>query len=217
MNLYEDCVVFINKINDNLSNINDLFLMLDFYLIKENYDNYINKIVNNKLKLINNSEYYLTKNLSIINGIKINKELIQNLDLNNSFNTELNLLVDEERKWIGLLYKCNKIIYHHLDTENNKIINYSKTYLEINEGECDNIEYLNDIIYINNNNLINLDYLLSDIKEKLMDNKYNILNFKSINKLQNILEKDKFKFILKCSLDNLDITNHLDEIREIKD
>lgn len=72
--LYDNLVIFIDEISDDLININKLIEKIEYYSIPENYEKQINTIRKNKLILHNNSKYLLSKNLlSIKDKINFNK------------------------------------------------------------------------------------------------------------------------------------------------
>jgi len=72
--LYDNLVIFIDEINNDLGNIKLLIEKIEYYLIPENYEKQINIIRKNKLMLHNNSKYFLSKNLlTIKNKLNFNK------------------------------------------------------------------------------------------------------------------------------------------------
>lgn len=79
VNLYKDLVVFIDNINDDLSNIDQLYATLDNYLNNQDiYDNKIEFIKKNKYKLMDQSEYFIKRNLLSaleLTNVKIDYEL----------------------------------------------------------------------------------------------------------------------------------------------
>lgn len=71
--LYDNLVIFIDEISDDLININKLIEKIEYYSIPENYEKQLNTIRKNKLILHNNSKYLLSKNLfSVKNQINFN-------------------------------------------------------------------------------------------------------------------------------------------------
>jgi len=83
VNLYKDLVVFIDNINDDLSNIDQLYAALDNYLNNQYiYDNKIQYIKTNKYKLMDQSEYFIKRNLLGViefTNVKIDYELKQDI------------------------------------------------------------------------------------------------------------------------------------------
>ncbi len=77
--LYDNLVIFFNEINENLDNINELYTLLDYYLVEENYTNYISNINRTELRteLINKSQFFIHKALYTIPGIQLKKEYIE--------------------------------------------------------------------------------------------------------------------------------------------
>lgn len=66
--LYENIVDFVDVIDDDLHNINNLVDKIKYYMDDNNYNNKINKIKDNKIILHNKSKFNLYKNLfNIIN------------------------------------------------------------------------------------------------------------------------------------------------------
>jgi hypothetical protein len=63
---YNNNIIFIEEINDNLNNINLLIDNIKYYLNNNNYNNYLDKANNNLFinQLNNNSLYYLKKNIN---------------------------------------------------------------------------------------------------------------------------------------------------------
>jgi len=69
--LYDNLVDFVDVINDDLSNIDNLINKIKYYLDSDNYNNKINEIKRNKMILHNKSKFNLYKNLyNIINTDK---------------------------------------------------------------------------------------------------------------------------------------------------
>ena len=70
-NYYNNNIIFIEEIKDDLTNINLLKDIIDYYLNETNYDNYLNKCNNNLFisQLFNNSLYYLEKNIKLLRFI----------------------------------------------------------------------------------------------------------------------------------------------------
>jgi len=63
-NIYKNNIVFVEEIKDNLSNINKLEQLIDFYLDKNNYSNFMKNNENFIKKLNKISFYYFTKGLN---------------------------------------------------------------------------------------------------------------------------------------------------------
>jgi hypothetical protein len=68
--LYDNLVDFVDVINDDLSNIDNLINKIKYYLDSDNYNNKINKIKEKKMILHDKSKFNLCKN--IFNIIKLN-------------------------------------------------------------------------------------------------------------------------------------------------
>jgi hypothetical protein len=81
LDLYKDMVVFIDNIKDDLSNIDQLYTILDNYLNNQSiYDSKIQSIATNKYILMDHSVYFTKRNLlSVLDfgsvDVKINYEL----------------------------------------------------------------------------------------------------------------------------------------------
>jgi hypothetical protein len=123
--LYSDIVIFFEIINKNMSNINNLFELIDYYLIPENYNNFISKLNKNKKKLQNITTNIFFQNINMIfesdNKLRYypNNNLFQYIKYSNK------LL---EYKFI--LIKIEKIIYY--DNCFNIDINFYKYINKIN-------------------------------------------------------------------------------------
>jgi len=82
--LYENLIIFIEEIKEDLSNINILIDKINYYLIPENYEKQINSMKEYKLKLHNLSKFFLSKNLLSLKNIlsfkktKFEYDLIEN-------------------------------------------------------------------------------------------------------------------------------------------
>ena len=83
INLYKDLVVFIDVINEDLSNIHQLYAILDNYLNNQHkYDNKIELIKKHKNKLMDRCEYFTKRNLLSVlelTIVKIDYELKPNI------------------------------------------------------------------------------------------------------------------------------------------
>lgn len=79
MDLYKDSVIYFDEINKNLSNMNQLYNIIDHYLQKENYENKLKEINVAKHLLQDRLKFIVKKNLSIVPNISL-KTNINNLD-----------------------------------------------------------------------------------------------------------------------------------------
>jgi len=66
--LYKNLVVFSDLIKDDLSNIDELYRLIDHYLDDNNYNNKISDIVQNIVSLNDVSKKYIERNMGIINN-----------------------------------------------------------------------------------------------------------------------------------------------------
>jgi len=76
MDLYKNLVIYIDIIDNNLSNIDNLYYEIDKYLQPENYNSFVNNLEKNKMELEQKTLYFLAKNLLPYykNNININLE-----------------------------------------------------------------------------------------------------------------------------------------------
>ena len=83
--LYSNMVVFFDVIKKDLSNINAMYDLIDYYLITNNYNNFTNSFDKNKIYLQNITKNILLKNLNIEIKIKYypNDNLFQYLKYSN--------------------------------------------------------------------------------------------------------------------------------------
>jgi hypothetical protein len=123
--LYYDIVVFFEILNKNMSNIDNLFQIIEYYLIPENYNNFISKLNENKNKLQNITTNIFFQNINIIFESDNKLTYYPNNNLFEYIKYSNKLL---EYKFI--LKKIDKIIYY----ENcfNVDINFYKYINEIN-------------------------------------------------------------------------------------
>lgn len=63
MDLYKNLVIYVDKIDNNLSNIYNLYYEIDKYLQPENYNSFVNNLEKNKKELEQKTLYFLSKNL----------------------------------------------------------------------------------------------------------------------------------------------------------
>lgn len=69
VNLYKDCVVFINEIDDNTFDIKELCEKIDYYLDDDNYSKYIEQIKEERVKITNKSCDRVTELINLFNNI----------------------------------------------------------------------------------------------------------------------------------------------------
>ena len=200
INLYKNNIIFINEIEDDLSNIGILYNMLDYYLDINNYNNYLK---NNTLfinKIFNNSLYYLEKNINLINKINI-KEIavvscnygnydINEIDINilnnnNIFDwyyfTDSNINLN---KWniINHDYHSNNIKNIHNNDINRMISKYYK-FQSLNIDILQSYKYIiwmDTAIIIENKNFVNdiINLLISNNNEIFIFEHYRRDNIK---------------------------------------
>jgi hypothetical protein len=72
--LYKNLVVFSDIIKDDLTNIDELYKLIDYYLDDKNYNNKLLDIVQNIGLLNDESKKYIRRNMDIINNDILNSE-----------------------------------------------------------------------------------------------------------------------------------------------
>jgi hypothetical protein len=125
--LYSNLVVFFDIINENLSNIKILFNLIDYYLIFENYTNFVNKLIPNKKILQDLTTNVFMQNLSLIINISEKIKYVPNENIFQYIKYSNKLI-----SYNYLLGKINKIIM--FDNCFNVDVNF---YQYINEIKLD--------------------------------------------------------------------------------
>ena len=133
--LYDNLIIYYNKIKDNMSNINILYDKINYYLNINNYNEYITKIKNNKIILENQTHNIFLQNLN--NIFFLNKSIIYTSN-NNIF---------EYIKYSNILLPT-KIIIDKMDNiySNNYInidVNLYKYINKINLNFKDTLSHIN--------------------------------------------------------------------------
>jgi len=195
--LYDNLIIQFDEIKDDLSNINNLFDKLDYYLIKDNYEKYIKQI--NKTNLIETSEFYIKRALMNIKGLSINENFTFQLQdkIYCITNTEIQYKIIEFKK--QNINKSN-IEYVAIIKSENIYKSYIYTYKKL----IDNAIYVGakDISICNDTCKMSFNYdtVYNKIKLCLKDIKYDIC-ITSLNvipdgfKIRNIIQFDDFYFL----------------------
>ena len=212
-NLYSNCVIYFNEINENMNNINILVDRLNFSL--NNYDDLKNKMDVDKISKITNS--ILEKNLNI--------EINNNLDDNyiSKSNVYEYILISNPKKWIFEKYEEIKSINNVIDIDWNFYKQANKINLNFKYELLNHLYlygYENGLIYHKNQliniypeikiNLINSKFYVNNIllnefiKNNIEDKSYDFFLNKFIKLIKNNIIKNH-KLLIICYIGNLEI------------
>jgi len=198
--LYEKNIIFIDEIKDDLSNINELYNILDNYLIDENY--YLKLLENNKFinKLFEYSFYLLY--FSFKKNNFINKEInykFNNLDLivNDKIKYLKNIILltsnynntkeDEEINNLNKIVNKDYFDWYYFSNINNKLSGWDV----LNNDYYDKKQYKLNRVSINQyfkTQALKLDILSKYSYMIWIDNTFKINNNNFVNDVINILE-----------------------------
>jgi hypothetical protein len=230
MDLYKNLVIYIDKIDNNLSNIDNLYYEIDKYLQPENYNSFVNNLEKNKMELEQKTLYFLAKNL-----LPYYKNNI-NIDLEDNKIYCLHLLETPERIKIfnSQKYKPNVEIFPAIKDSSgsiNNVLSYkiliynakrcNLDKITICEDDCifkkdfnEKFDIINSFLNKHNNWDIFVGVMTEVPDNSIIKNvyRYKKVIFVELNKMIstvfNIYNKSSFDTIINWNEDDLDVDDN---------